>query len=317
MVQYHASARLTAHGRLALVQAVEQGATVVAACRRFGVSRRTYYRWCTRYHQAGTAGLVDRSSRPHHSPQRLAVVHEQAIAEVRRQRGWGPDRIALALGLSPATVHRAIRRLGLQRQRPARAPVQRYEHAQPGELVHIDTKRIGSLRRGLGYRVDHTLHWRPPKGTPAGYVVLFAAIDDATRLAYTEQLADERGDTAAGFLERALAFYGEHGVRTQRVLTDNGAPFVSRAWATACNALAVRRRYTRPYRPQTNGKVERFFRTTVDEWLYQQAFDSDIERATDLARFTCYYNTERPHLGLAGLTPSQRLARAASVVPTS
>jgi transposase len=198
VVQYHASARLTARGRLALLQAVENGGSVTAVCRGFGVSRRTYYRWRMRYRTQGTAGLVDRSSRPHRSPRRLALEHEQAIAELRSQRGWGPDRIAVVLRLGRATVHRAIRRLGLQRQPRVREPVRRYERQQPGELVHVDTKKLGSLKHGIGQRISHNHQNRVR--TPAGYVVLYAAIDDATRLGYTEQLGDERSETAAAFL---------------------------------------------------------------------------------------------------------------------
>jgi transposase InsO family protein len=308
VVQYHASARLTARGRLALLQGAEQNGSVTASCRRFGVSRRTYYRWRARYRAHGNAGLLDRSSRPHHSPRRLAVEHERAIAELRRQRGWGPDRIAAVLGLSRATVHRTIRRLGLQRRPPPREPALRYERERAGELVHVDTKKLGSLRRGIGHRLDHNREWRPAKMTPAGYVVLYAAIDDATRLAYTEYLRDERSETAAGFLNRAIGFFASHGIVTQRVLTDNGSPFVSHLWAAACTAHGVHRRHTRPYRPQTNGKVERFFRTALEECLYVQSFASDTERAAALQQFVCYYNTERPHLALRGLTPLQRLA---------
>lgn len=317
MVQYHPSARLTARGRLALLEMVERGASVTASCARFGVSRRTYYRWRSRYRVCGSAGLVDRSSRPHRSPRRLSLEQEQAIARVRQERGWGPDRIAIRLGLAHATVHRAIRRLGLQRQRPPREPIRRYQHEQPGALVHIDTKKLASFRRGLGRRVDHARENRPSKATLAGYVVMYAAIDDASRLAYTETLADERGETAAGFLQRAISYFSECGIRSQRVLTDNGSPFVSEAWRASCAKAGLRHRRTRPYRPQTNGKVERFFRTALDECLKLQSFGTDADRAAALNQFVWYYNTDRPHLGLGGLTPSQRLALAPAVVPTS
>ena len=315
MVQYHASARLTARGRLALVQAVEHGGSVTATCRGFGVSRRTYYRWRARYQAQGAGGLVDRSSRPHRSPRRLALEHECAIAELRQQRQWGPDRIAAVTGLGRATVHRVIRRLGLQRQARVREPVQRYQRQQPGELVHVDTKKLASLEHRIGQRISHDRQNHPR--TPVGYQVVYAAIDDASRLGYTEQLADERGETAAAFLVRASAFFAEQGVGLQRVLTDNGSPFRSHAWAAACADLSVRQRYTRPYRPQTNGKVERFFRTLLDECLYAQSFTSDRERADALEQFVVYYNSERPHLGLRGLTPRQRLASPPVVLPTS
>jgi transposase InsO family protein len=224
------------------------------------------------------------------------VEHEQAIAEVRRQRGWGPDRIALLLGLSRATVHRTIRRLGLQRQRPAPEPARRYQREHPGELLHIDTKKLGSLRRGIGRRIDHTRESPPSKTLPAGYIVLYAALDDASRLAYTEVLADERGETAAGFMARAVRFFSQHGIRTERILTDNGSPFVSGAWLAACANLGVRHRRTRPYRPQTNGKVERFFRTTLEECLYVHSFDSDRHRARSPAglRLLLQHRTPTP-----------------------
>jgi transposase InsO family protein len=315
VVQYHASARLTARGRLALMQAVEHGRSVTATCRGFGVSRRTYYRWRARYRAHGVAGLVDRSSRPHRSPRRLALEHERTIAELRQQRQWGPDRIAAVTGFGRATVHRVIRRLGLQRRPRVREPVRRYQRQQPGELVHVDTKKLASLNHRLGQRISHDRQNHPR--TPVGYQVIYAAIDDATRLGYTEQLGDERGETAAAFLVRASTFFAEQGVGVQRVLTDNGSPFRSHAWAVACADLGVRQRYTRPYRPQTNGKVERFFRTLLDECLYAQSFGSDHERGLGLTSFLCYYNAERPHLGLRGLTPRQRLALSPAVLPTS
>jgi transposase InsO family protein len=243
---------------LALLQTVEGGCSVTAVCRGFGVSRRTYYRWRARYRKQGAAGLMDRSSRPHHSPRRLALEHEQAVADLRTQRGWGPDRIAVVLSLGRATVHRVIRRLGLQRPARVREPVRRYEREHPGELVHVDTKKLASLKHGIGRRLHHQQEAHPMK-SPAGYVVLYAAIDDATRLGYTEQLSDERAETAAAFLVRACGFFMEQGIQTQRILTDNGGVFRSHVWAEACVDLGVRHRYTRPYRPQTNGKVERFF----------------------------------------------------------
>jgi transposase InsO family protein len=195
--------------------------------------------------------------------------------------------------------------------------VQRYQREHPGELLHIDTKKLGSLRRGVGRRVDHTREPAPSRTTPAGYVVLYAAVDDASRLAYTEVLADERGETAAAFMTRAVRFFSQHGIHTERILTDNGSPFVSGAWLAACADFGVRHRRTRPYRPQTNGKVERFFRTTLEECLYVQSFDSDAHRDAALQAFVCYYNTERPHLGLHGLTPFQRLACEPRLLPTS
>ena len=304
MQRYHPHARLTARGRQALIRAVEEGATVVAACAAAGVSRTTYYRWRRRYAAEGASGLGDRSSRPHCPRRALSPAQERRVAGLRRQRGWGPDRIAAVLGLPRATVHRAIRRLGLSHARPAAPPVTRYERAAPGELLHVDTKKLGRIVGGPRHRATGD---RRDRVRGAGWTLLYAALDDATRLAYTELLPDELGATAAGFLCRAHAHFVARGVPVRRVLTDNGSPFRSRAWHAACAAIGTEPRFTRPYRPQTNGKVERWFQTVLRECLYARPLASDTDRALALRRFVRYYNAERPHLALRGHTPAQRL----------
>ena len=248
---------------------------------------------------------------------RVARCAPAARSRRRRRHAWrgcgdgagggrGPDRIAAARSLPHATVHRAIRRLGLSRPKVARPPAVRYERAGAGELLHVDTKKLGGLTHGVGHRAHGDRSRRVHR--PAGWRVLYAAVDDATRVAYAELLADERGATAAAFLRRATAHFAARGVAVERVLTDNGSPFVSRAWRAACAELGTAPRRTRPYRPQTNGKVERWFQTTLRECLYAQILGSEPERAVALRRFVRYYNAERPHLALRGLTPLQRLA---------
>jgi transposase InsO family protein len=303
--RYHPHARLTARGREALIRAVEEGATVVAACAAAGVSRTTYYRWWRRHATEGTAGLGDRSSRPHCPRRALTRAQERRVARLRRERAWGPDRIAAVLALPHATVHRAIRRLGLARPKARPPEAVRYERAAPGELLHVDTKKLGRIVGGPRHRATGD---RRDTVRGAGWTVLYAALDDATRLAYTELLPDELGATAAGFLHRAHAHFAARGVAVRRVLTDNGSPFRSTAWRVACAATGTAPRYTRPYRPQTNGKVERWFQSALRECLYARPLASDTDRASALRRFVRYYNAERPHLALRGRTPAQRLA---------
>ena len=305
MQRYHPHARLTARGREALLRAVEEGTTVTAACAAAGVSRTTYYRWRQRCAEEGVAGLGDRSSRPRCPRRALTAAQEGRVARLRRRRGWGPDRIAAALALPRATVHRAIRRLGLSRPKAARPAAVRYERAAPGELLHVDTKKLGRIAAGPGHRATGD---RRDTVRGAGWALLYAAVDDASRAVYAEVLPDELGVTAAGFLRRATAHFAGRGVAVQRVLTDNGSPFVSHAWTAACGELGASPRRTRPYRPQTNGKVERWFQTVLRECLYARPIASERERALALRRFVRYYNTRRPHLALRGLTPLQRLA---------
>jgi transposase InsO family protein len=235
----------------------------------------------------------------------LTPAQEQAITGIRTAQGWGPDRIALVLRLPRATVHRAIVRLGLRRTRVPAPPAARYERAGPGDLVHIDTKKLGRIIGGPGHRVTGD---RRSRSRGAGWTVIHAAIDDATRVAYVELLPDECGVTASGFLSRMVAHFRRLGIPVQRVLTDNGSQYVSGVWKAACADLGVGARRTRPYRPQTNGKVERWFQTVLRECLYLHPLANEDERQRALDTFVEYYNHDRPHLGIKGLTPLSRLA---------
>jgi transposase InsO family protein len=302
----HANSRLTPRARAEVFAAVEAGLTVSAACAAFRWSRRAYYRWLPRWLADGSAGLGDRSSRPVRSPQRLSELDERRIAGLRLALGWGPDRIAAVLSLSRSSVHRAIRRLGLSREDPAPASIIRYEYATPGGLLHLDTKKLGRIGDGPGHRATGD---RRSRNRGIGWEVLHVAIDDATRLVYAELLPDEKGRTTARFLVRALRWFRSQGVAVVRLLTDNGSPYRSRVFRRVARLLGIRHARTRPYHPQTNGKCERWIRTVLSECLYLEVFGSASQRELALARFVGYYNTERPHLGIGGSTPWQRLSK--------
>lgn len=300
----HPNARRTPRGRADIFEAVEAGMTVTAACEAFGVSRRCYYRWLPRWREQGRAGLLDRSSRPRTSPGRLHWLDEAAIGALRRLHGWGPDRIAPLVGCSASTAHRALDRAALIERGTAREPVVRYEHDEPGSLIHLDTKKLGRIVGGPGHRVHGD---RRTRKRGVGWELLHVAIDDATRLVYAEILPDERKGTTTRFMLRALRWFRAQGVRVWRVLTDNGSPYRSRTFRAALRRLSIKHKRTRPYRPQTNGKVERWIRTVLSECLYLETFGSSHERRLALERFIEYYNGVRPHLGIGGRTPRQRL----------
>ena len=303
----HKNARLTPAGRAVLVQrvlAVPGQLPAIAA--GMGVSARTARKWLARFRAEGAAGLADRSSRPHHSPRALSRTRRRQIARLRRRRRSAPY-IARYLGLPLSTVVAVQRRLGLNRLsrlEPPR-PVVRYERARPGELVHLDVKKLGRIGR-----VGHRIHGdRSRRGRGVGWEYLHVAIDDCTRLAYAELLVDERADRATAFLRRAAAWFQRQGIaRLERVMTDNGAAYVSHAFAQALAALGARHLRTRPYTPCTNGKAERLIQTLLREWAYAQAYRSSIPRALALRPYLAYYNTERPHTALGFTTPRQRLA---------
>jgi transposase InsO family protein len=277
---------------------------VTAACLAARVSRRFYYRWLPRWQADREAGLVDRSSRPQTSPHRLGAIEEATIVALRRRLGWGPDRIAAVVVLPASTVHRVLRRHGLVGQKRESIPVVRYEHAEPGGLVHLDTKKLGRIVDGPGHRATGD---RRSRKRGAGWEVLHVALDDATRLVYAELLPDEKGRTAARFLVRALRWFRSQEIRVRRLLTDNGSPYVSRAFRRAVRLTGLKHSRTRPYRPQTNGKVERWIRTVLAECLYLEVFASSEHRRAALQRFVTWYNDQRPHLGIGGRTPRQRL----------
>jgi transposase InsO family protein len=299
----HANAALTPRRRREVFEAVEAGLTVTTACAAFRVSRRFYYRWLPRWRAQGQAGLFDRSSRPHRSPQRLSLLAEAHIVGLRGRTGWGADRLAALLELPPSTVHRVLRRHALVGRRAEPLAILRYEHAEPGGLLHLDTKKLGRIVGGPGHRATGDRRGR--KGH--GWEVLHVAIDDATRVVYAELLSDEKARTTARFLVRALRWLRSQGVRVQRLLTDNGSAYRSRLFGRVVRRLGMRHSRTRPYRPQTNGKAERWIRTVLSECLYLEVFSSSEERRLALTRFVLYYNEMRPHLGIGGRTPRQRL----------
>ncbi len=323
----HANAPLTPTGRTRLARAiVEDGWTVRRAAERFQVSPATACRWARRY-RAGLP-MVDRSSRPHRSPRRCARRLERRVVALRFTRRWGPHRIAYHLGLPRSTVGRILDRyrmpllahLDQATGLPVRAPrTVRYEVARPGQLVHVDIKKLGRIPDGGGWRAfgrgspqDRQARAAGDRAARAGatpsrgYTYLHHALDDHSRLAYSEILADERKETAASFWRRARAFFAQAGITVTAVMTDNGACYRSHAFTDALGATVQHRR-TRPYRPQTNGKVERFNRTLATEWAYAQPYLSDTARAATYDAWLHHYNHHRPHTGIGGQTPSERV----------
>lgn len=320
----HANAPLTELGRLRLARCVvDDGWPLRRAAERFQVSVSTAARWAGRYRGEGGAGMVDRSSRPDRSPRRTPLRVERRIIKVRVLRRWGPARIAFLLGLNPSTVHRVLARYRLARlahlDRATGRVVRRYERATPGELVHVDIKKLGNIPDGGGHRAvgrqAGTLHrTRTPGKTldangnsHVGYSYLHTALDDHSRLAYSEILPNERKETAAAFWRRAQDFFTSNGITVERVLTDNGACYKSRLWREVLTSAGITHKRTRPYRPQTNGKVERFNRTLLDEWAYARPYQSETERRQAFPAWLHTYNHHRGHTALAGHPPTTRV----------
>jgi transposase InsO family protein len=267
------------------------------------MSRDRAYVWWRRYQNEGVAGLEDRSSRPHRIPTRTKPSTERRIVQLRRKRGLGPARIAGVVGMEASTVHAVLVRHGLNRldqlDRPTRQPIRRMEMTRPGELVHVDIKKLGRIPRGGGWRAHGrgSGHRNSTRERP-GYAYVHSAVDAYSRIAYSEVLGDEQGATAAGFWLRAAAFYAALGIVSERVLTDNGPCYRSRDFATALGG--ARHTFTRPYRPQTNGKVERFNRTLLAEWAYLRTWTSEGQRTRALTRWLHTYNHHRHHTAIAG-----------------
>ena len=262
--------------------------------------------------------MADRSSRPHCSPARTPVRTERRIIGLRVTRRLGPARIAWRLGLPPSTVHAVLVRYGCPRlahlDRATGRPVRRYERDRPGELIHVDVKKLGNIPDGGGHRAagraqgNRNRHRTSPGSAPAlGYGYLHTALDDHSRLAYTEILPNERKDTAAAFLARAHAWYAALGITIERVISDNGSCYRAADWAAACAALAISPKRTRPYRPQTNGKVERYHRTLADEWAYAHPYATEAERRDALPDWLHSYNNHRGHTALKGQPPASRV----------
>ena len=309
----HRNARLTPHGRLLLCKRVEvQGWSIREAAAAAGVSRQTAGKWLARWRAEGACGLLDRSSRPLRIALRVVGELWRRVVLLRLRKRRGPAWIAWRTRLAPATVYRALRRRGLHRLRALepRERAVRYCWPVAGDLLHLDTKRLARIGTGGGRRLADYKAQTTHRGIGWDYV--HVAVDDATRLAYAEELADERAETAAGFLERALAFFASHGVEARRLLTDNGACYCSRAFAEAASAHGLRHWRTQPYRPQTNGKAEAFVKIVQNGWAYRRPYYSTAERIAALEGFLTYYNGYRPHGGLDGDTPLGRLRSTTS-----
>jgi transposase InsO family protein len=313
----HRNAPLSPTGRLRLARCiVDHGWPLRRAADRFGVSVTTAQRWACRYRTHGNDGMQDRSSRPQHCPGQLPVRTERRILGLRVARRWGPARIAYRLRLNPATVHKVLTRYHVPplawtdpatgARLRAKPKPQRYEHAAPGELVHVDVKKLGRIPDGGGHRVHGRAKGnRIKKSAKPGTAYIHNAVDDHSRLAYCEVLADERKETASAFWKRADAYFASCGITVKRVLTDNGSAYRSKAFADALGEVAHKR--TRPYRPQTNGKVERFNRTLEQEWAYARPYASEAERVAAFPEFLHTYNHHRGHTALKGASPADRV----------
>jgi transposase InsO family protein len=319
----HRNAPLSETGRLRLARCVvEEGWPLRRAAERFQVSATTAARWASRYRALGAEGMTDRSSRPHYSPRRTRTRTERRIIKVRVVRRWGPARIGYLLGLHPSTVHRVLTRYGMAKlrwlDRATGVVIRRMEPARCGDMVHIDVKKLGKVPVGGGWRMlGRTLGNRNSQADKSsgkksknrdplhGHHFLHTALDGHSRLAYSELLGDERKETAAAFWARANAWFAECGIAVRKVLTDNGSCYRSHVFAEALNGIEHRR--TRPYRPQTNGKVERFHRTLADEWAYSRLYRSDTERCDEFATWLHTYNHHRGHTALGGQPPASRV----------
>ncbi|MCY0930369.1 IS481 family transposase [Streptomyces sp. H27-H1] len=306
----HRNAPLTETGRLRLARCVAvDGWPLRRAAERFQVSATTAQRWAARYRASGEAGMADHSSRPHRSPKRTPTRTERRIIKVRVLRRWGPARIAHHLRLVPSTVHRILTRYRIARlthlDRATGRVIRRYERERPGELVHVDIKKLGNIPDGGGHKTRGRQDGRKKRG--AGYQYIHTAVDDHSRLAYSEILPDEKKETATAFWQRAQAYYTSVGITVERVLTDNGSCYKSYAWRDLLAAARITHKRTRPYRPQTNGKVERLNRTLLEEWAYAHPYRSEQERRDAYPQWLHTYNHHRGHTTLAGKPPASRV----------
>jgi transposase InsO family protein len=308
-MRLHRNAKTTPQSRIDLVHRIEaEGHSVSEVAEALGVSRRTVYKWLRRYREEGLAGLEDRRSAPHRVRRRTSPARVRRIVELRRKRrtGW---QISQRLRMAPSTVHAVLRREGLARLSALepKPTVRRYERNHPGELVHLDTKPLARI-----HRVGHRIHGdRSLRVYGAGWEYAHVAIDDASRLAYAEVLGDQKGETAVAFFERARQWFAGQRIRIERVMTDNGSCYVSRRFRQALKRHDIRHLRTRAYRPQTNGKAERFIGTLVRGWAYGRPYRTSNQRTRALPKWLRYYNHERPHRSLGMITPSQRSRRDA------
>lgn len=300
-MDYHKNARTTVWSREQMArQVVERGYTLASAAACAQVSLKTAAKWVSRYRQLGVAGLVDRSCRPRHLRRPTKPEQVALIDALRRQR-WSGLRIAQQTGLSRATVSRVLRRLKLSRMRDLepRQPVLRYEHLRPGDMLHLDIKKLGRIAKP-GHRVTGNLANRTRR---VGWEYVHVAIDDHSRIAFSAIFVDEKAHSTVAFLRQALAYYARLGIHFKALLTDNGPAYRSRLFAATCRALGLKHRFTRPYTPRTNGKAERFIRTALQEWAYARTYQNSEQRSSNLRPWLHEYNWHRPHASLANNTP--------------
>ena len=308
----HENARLTPRGRERMVRQVLGGEDRELVAAHHGVSVRTVAKWLARFRAEGAAGLRDRSSRPHRSPGRTDDEVAARIIALRRRR-WTGKHVARELGVSAATVSRVLRRAGLSRMRDLDPPEpeRRYQHAEPGDMIHLDIKKLGRFDRP-GHRVTGSRHGQSNPRARAeggyGWEYVHVSIDDRSRVAFTQLHPDEKAVSAVAHLRAAVAYYRSLGITVRRVMTDNGSCYRSYAFATACRELGLKHVRTKPYTPRTNGKAERFIQTSLREWAYARAYQSSQQRAHELPRWTHLYNWHRPHGGIADQTPISQLS---------
>ena len=302
----HKNARLTRYGRGRIIRQIESGQTPEAVAQAAGVCPRTVRKWVDRYRREGLAGLGDRSSRPHRLRQPTPQAIVEMIERLRRLR-WTGKQIARQVGVSPATVSRVLRRLGLNKLSALEPePVRRYERQHPGELIHLDIKKLGRIG-SVGHRITGRQTGVVNRNLGIGWEFVHVCIDDASRIAFVQVMPNERKESAVAFLDAAVAYYAKLGIRIERVMTDNGSCYRSKAFRAACKRLCLRQIFTRPYTPKTNGKAERFIQTSLREWAYARAYNSSYERTAELPHWLHRYNWHRPHGSLGSETPISRL----------
>ena len=314
-MKLHANARLSPKGRLVMCRrVVEEEWSLAEAAEAAGVSERTCCRWVERYRAEGEAGLSDRSSAPERQPNRTPKERLEAIACLRRLRFTGQE-IALTLGMALSTVSGILTRIGLGRlsRLGPPEPPNRYEKSRPGELLHIDVKKLGRIGTGAGHRATGK-RGEGQRSRGVGWEFVHICVDDATRLAYAEVLDDERATTCIAFLMRCLRFYRRHGITVERLMTDNGSAYRSTVHAIACRALKIKHTRTKPYRPRTNGKAERFIRTLLSGWAYGAIYRNSAERTNALSGWLDEYNYRRPHGALSHKPPAARLSELNNLV---
>jgi len=303
-MQVHANAKTTPALRLELIERHETGESVQELARALGLSRTTIYKWISRYRAEGPSGLLDRRSAPKRIPHRVSRQRARAVLRKRKKR-WLMAEIAAAFRMAVSTVAAVLKRLGWNRLPPVEPPppIVRYERERPGELLHVDIKKLGRFKE-IGHRIDGRRH---SANAGMAWEYVHVCVDDHSRASCALVLPDERKESAVGFLRHAVAWYRSHGIEPKEVPTDNGSCYKSRLWKRTCTELGLKHRRTKPYTPRTNGKAERFIQTMLRSWAYRKAYSSSGYRQQGLQHWLRRYNEERPHRGIGGLTPLQRL----------